>query len=152
MFKKQLWVSKARIVCLHKVYPLGTLVSSIPQDQQPFYDFNPHYSGGCGTYRLLTGQTWEMLYCVYNPGPGEHTQMTYRQDVHQYMTEVLQPRLGWKRISSQRLESIKKFLVGKKILLTATEHLYHGENAQEFIPEGYKSWDNYFDVIFKDLH
>lgn len=151
MSKNQMWLTKARIVRLHKVYPSGTLIQGIPMDQQSYYDFNPRYVGGCGTYRLLTGTTWEMLYCVYSPGPGYREHLTYRLDVHQYITEVLQPRLGWKHISPQRLERIEKLLVGKKVTLTSNKWLSYGEIGDDFIPDGYNTWNEYFEEIFCDL-
>lgn len=151
MTNQRLWVSKARIVSLDKVYPDDTLVQGVPLEQQVYYDCNPHYVGGCGTYRLLTGKIWEMHYLVYKPGPGVNEPLTFRLNIHQYFTEILLPRLGWNRVSPQRLERIRGLLVGKKISLRSSAPIRYGELAEDFLPMDFDSWDQLFDSILSGL-
>lgn len=151
MTKNDYWITKARIVCLDKVYPYGTLVTGIPREKQIYYDNDRRCSGGNGTYRILTGKFWEMTYCVYRPGPGRHEPVTYCLDVHEYFSQTLRLRLGWNRISPKRLDRIKELIVGKKIAVRSVSYCRYGSLAEDFLPLDYDSWDSLFDHLLADL-
>lgn len=151
MKKNKFWESKARILGLDKVYPGNTLIQGIPKEEQMYYDLNPLYVGGCGTYRLLTGKFWEMRYLVYKPGPGRKHPRIYSLDVHHYFTDILQPRLGWKLISPQRLERIRALLLEKKVSLRSSTHIQYGDDAEDFLPLDYDSWNSLLESIFSGL-
>ena len=152
MKKNQFWISKARIVRLEKVYEDSPLIQGVPKEDQYYYDCNPMYVGGFGTYRFITPMYWELKYCVYKPGPGYDDQLTYTLNVHKYVTKTLQPRLEWYRLSQNRLNLIREKLVGKKVKLLASGEVEYGRPAKSFIPFDYDNWDMLFDSLLIDLN
>ncbi len=67
-------------------------------------------------------------------------------DIHEYITQSLMPKLGWRPITQQRLDMLNEILKGTDMDLVTTDTT-EAALYRNFLPVGFKTWDEYLDSI-----
>lgn len=104
---------RGRIVDLQKrTFKSCTITQGIPKEEQPVYDNSNKFVGGCGTYAhdFETETSYIMKVVVY--ADEENPKSTVTTDITDLIKEE---NPTWVRISPQRLDKLRKKIVGEKI-------------------------------------
>lgn len=104
---------RGRIVDLQKrTFKSCTITQGIPKEEQPAYDNSNKFVGGCGTYAhdFETETSYIMKVVVY--ADEENPKSTVTTDITDLIKEE---NPSWVRISPQRLDKLRKKIVGEKI-------------------------------------
>ena len=107
---------RGRIVDLQKrTFKSCTITQGIPKEEQPAYDNSNKFRGGCGTYAhdFETETSYIMKVVVY--ADEENPKSTVTTDITDLIKEE---NPTWVRISPQRLDKLRKKIVGEKIDMT----------------------------------
>lgn len=145
------WRTEAILLSIKKEMPLVHMVTGISKSQQPHYDALPGVHGSNGTYVENANPYWVLTFRVKRLAFEVDQSVNLTIDVHDYITNELMPKLGWERISENRLNHLNRCIKGKRTSVIA----YDMEEApifRSFYPENSKdSWNEFLNNCFRDL-
>lgn len=143
------WKTKGRIISLTKKMPLARLVHA-KKEQQEAWNNSPSFHGSNGTYVENVNPFWCLNIKIKRPSYEVPQPIEIPKDVHDYITQSLMPRLGWGRITQERLNRINTVLSGIETELvtfdTDKAALY-----REFLPISFNSWNDFLNDKLKDI-
>lgn len=150
--KKSLyWPTEATLLSIDKKSEGGHIVTGIPKSKQAFYDALPGIHGSNGTYAEHTTYYWALTYRVKYLAYEWRVSGVLFEDINDYITNELKPRLGWERISPQRLERLNKCIKGRK-LKVITRDVDEAPGARSFFPENSNDrWNEFLNDCFNGL-
>ena len=141
------WKTKGLILSLQKIMPIVHGYHA-KKDQQHLYDNSPFLHGSNGTYVENANPYWCLVIKVKRPSYECPEPLKLNIDIHEYVTEVLMPKLGWERITQDRQNMLTEHLKGVTLDLI-TKDTDKPALYRDFLPVGYKSWGDYLDTIIK---
>lgn len=145
------WRSEAILLSIKKEMPLVHMVTGISKSQQPQYDAFPGVHGSNGTYVENTNPYWALTYRVKRLAFEVDQSANLTIDVHDYMTNELMPKLGWERISENRLNHLNRCIKGKRTSVI-TYDMEEAPIFRSFYPENSKnSWNEFLNDCFRAL-
>lgn len=146
------WKTKGRIVSVTKELPL-LHVSHAKKSEQETWD-NSHYCHGSnGTYVENANLYWSLNLKVMRPSYEVPQPTICNIDIHNYITQSLMPKLGWARITQERLNRLNEILSGVKMELE-TSDTDKAAVYRKFKPVGFSGWNDYLDsiILTKSFH
>lgn len=144
------WRTEATLLSISKETPLIHVTTGISKTQQPCYDALSGVQGSNGTYVENASPYWALTYRVRRLAYEVDKSETQIIDIHDYITNELMPRLGWERISADRLEILNKCIKGKRITVI-TRDMEQTPGSRSFYPVNCKSWNDFLNDFFKML-
>jgi len=144
------WRTDATLLSISKETPWVHVTTGISKSQQPRYDAFPGVHGSNGTYVENVNPYWALTYRVRRLAYEVDKSETLTLDIHDYITNELMPRLGWERISAERLEILNKFIKGKRITVI-TRDMDQTPGSRSFYPVNSNSWNTFLNDCFKEL-
>lgn len=145
------WRTEATLLSISKETPWVHVTTGISKSQQPRYDAFPGVHGSNGTYVENANPYWALTFRVRRLAYEVDKSETLTLDIHDYITNELMPRLGWERISADRLEQLNKCIKGKKVTVI-TRDMNEAPGARTFFPEKSKNgWNEFLNECFKEL-
>ncbi len=151
--KKKLlyWTTKATLLSIEKKSEGGHIVTGIPKSKQGIYDALPGIHGSNGTYAEHTTYFWALTYRVKYLAYEWRVCDILIEDINDYIIGELKPRLGWEKISPQRLERLNKCIKGKQ-LTVITHDMDVAPGYRSFYPENSNDkWNDFLNDCFKDI-
>lgn len=139
------WKTKGLILSLQKIMPLVHSYHA-KKDQQHIYDNSPFLHGSNGTYVENASPYWNLVIKVRRPSYECPEPLKLNIDIHEYVTEVLMPKLGWERMTQERQNMLIGRLKGVKLDII-TKDTDKPALYRDFLPLGFKSWGEYLDTI-----
>lgn len=139
------WKTKGRILSLTKEMPIAHIYHA-KQDEQDSWDHSPYVHGSNGTSVENVQAFWSLNIKIKRPSYEVPNPMRTNLDIHEYITQSLMPKLGWGRITQQRLDRLNEILKGTDMDLVTTDTT-EAALYRNFLPVGFKTWDEYLDSI-----
>ena len=144
------WRTEATLLSISKETLLVHVTTGISKTRQPSYDALSGVQGSNGTYVENASPYWALTYRVRRLAYEVDKSETQIIDIHDYITNELMPRLGWERISADRLEILNKCIKGKRITVI-TRDMEQTPGSRSFYPVNCKSWNDFLNDFFKML-
>lgn len=139
------WKTKGLILSLQKIMPIVNSYHA-KKEHQYIYDNSPFLHGSNGTYVENANPYWNLVIKVRRPSYECPEPLKLNIDIHEYLTEVLMPKLGWERMTQERLNVLIERLKGVKLDLI-TKDTDKPALYRNFLPSGFKCWGDYLDTI-----
>ena len=145
--RRTTWRTKGRILSLTKEMPI-VRVYHAKKDNQYGWDNSPFFHGSNGSYAENTNPFWSLNIKIKRPSYEVPEPLRTNIDVHEYITTSLMPKLGWGRITQNRLDWLNETLSGKEMELE-TSDVNEAALYRTFLPIGFKSWGDYLDNVIE---
>lgn len=139
------WKTNGQILSLSKELPIAHIYHA-KKGEQVNYERSPFVHGSNGTYVENVQPYWSLNIKIDKPSLEMAQPLKTNIDIHDYITQSLMPRLKWGRITGQRLERLKEILAGIEMKLV-TADTTKAALYRNFLPVGFKNWDDYLDSI-----
>ena len=143
------WETEATLLSIWKV-EWGHGVTGISKSEQPLYEALPGIHGSNGTYAGYTITSWTLYYRVKRHANEWFESNVLFEDISNYMVHELKTRLGWKKISPQRLERLNRCINGKK-LTVITHEMDKDYIDRSFTPKDNNNWNDFLNDCFQEL-
>lgn len=143
--RRTTWRTKGRKLSLTKEMPI-VRVYHAKKDNQYGWDNSPFFHGSNGTYAENTNPFWSLNIKIIRPSYEVPEPLRTNIDVHDYITKTLMPKLGWERITQNRLDWLNEILEGLVVELE-TSDINEAALYRTFLPIGFKSWGDYLDSV-----
>jgi hypothetical protein len=145
------WKTDAKIIKISKEMPIQRMIQGISKQEQSSYNNSPFLHGSNGTYIENTNSFWCLTFKVkrlaYEVDKPEYLTL----NIHNYITSKLMPKLGWEKITANRLAKIND-MIKNKPLKVVTYDMDEPPIYREFIPEDSKSnWDSVLNELLSQL-
>ena len=140
------WKSEAISLVISKEFPPCRIVTGIKKDQQVHYDNSYGLHGSNGTYVENVNQTWCLVFKVKRIGIEVDTSADFIIDIHKYITKKLMSKLGWGKITKERLEFLNNILKNKTLKVICRD-LSIAPIYRNFVPLEYDNWETALDTI-----
>jgi hypothetical protein len=139
------WKTRGRILSIKKELP-PVQVFHAKKEEQTYLDNAPGIHGSNGTYVENANPFWSLNIQIKRASFEVTDPIRTNIDVHEYITKSLMPKLGWGRITQDRLDLLNKILSGTVMELETSDT---NETAlyRKLLPIGYTSWDDYLDAL-----
>ena len=147
--KRTTWKTKGRIISLTKEMPI-VRVYHAKKDNQYGWDNSPFFHGSNGTYAENANPFWSLNIKIKRPSYEVPEPLRTNIDVHEYITTSLMSKLGWERITQNRLDWLNEILSGKEMELE-TSDVNEAALYRSFLPIGYMSWNDYLDYVIMSV-
>ena len=144
------WRTEATLLSISKETPLVHITTGISKSQQPSYDALPGVHGSNGTYVENANPYWVLSYRVRRLACEVDKSETLTTDINDYITCELMPRMGWERITANRLELLNQRIKGKKTIVV-THEIKKPPLYRSFYPENSNCWNDFLNDCFKEL-
>jgi len=144
------WRTEAILLSISKEMPLVHGITGIPKSQQHQYEASPGIHGSNGTYVENANPYWTLTYRVKRLACEVDRSVNLTADIHDYITSELMARLGWDRISANRLELLNQCIKGKRITVI-THDMDEAPGSRSFYPVNSQSWNGFLNDCFKEL-
>ena len=145
------WRTEATLLSISKETPLVHVTTGISKTRQPSYDALSGVQGSNGTYVENASPYWALTYRVRRLAYEVDKSETQIIDIHDYITNELMPRLGWERITSDRLELLNN-CIRKKRVAVITRDMDQTPGSRFFFPENSNDcWSDFLNDCFKEL-
>lgn len=139
------WKTKGKLESITKETPL-LHVYHAKKTEQDKWDSSPYFHGSNGTYVENAIMYWCLNLKIKRPSYEVPHPIPYSVEIHNYITQTLMPKLGWERITQDRLKKLNNIIEGKTLELETTDTDQAALN-REFKPVGFKDWNDYLDSI-----
>lgn len=139
------WKTKGLILSLQKIMPI-VHGYHVKKDQQHIYDNSPFLHGSNGTYVENANLYWCLVIKVKRPSYECPEPLKLNIDIHEYVTEVLMPKLGWERMTQDRQNMLEERLKGVSLDII-TKDTDKPALYRDFLPVGFKNWGDYLETI-----
>lgn len=143
--KYKSWKTKGRILSVTKEMPLVHIYHA-KKEEQGSWDNCPGVHGSNGTYVENANPFWSLNIKIKRPSYDVPEPIKTNIDVHDYVTQSLMPKLGWGRITQDRLKQLNDILSGQEMELETHETSEAALN-RTFLPIGFPDWDSYLDSL-----
>lgn len=143
------WRSSCQLLRLCKEMPIQHIYHA-NKDNQAGLDNSPWVHGSNGTYVENVNPFWTLYIKIKRPSYEVPKPCQINLDVHDYITKRLMPKLGWGKISSNRLEVLNN-IIENKFVNVVTNDTSEAALYRNFHPIGYNSWDEYLDELFSSI-
>ena len=143
--KYKTWKTKGRILSLRKELPVAHVYHAKKREQLS-WDHAPGVHGSNGTYVENVNPFWCLTIKIKRPSFEAPEPIPGYIDIHDYVTKSLMPKLEWGRITQDRLDRLNEILKGVEMELV-TSDTTEAALYRNFLPIGFKSWDEYLDSI-----
>ena len=145
------WKTDAKIIKISKEMPIQRMIQGISKQEQSSYDNSPFLHGSNGTYIENTNPIWCLTFKVkrlaYEVDKPEYLTL----NIHNYITSILMPKLGWEKITVNRLEKVND-MIKNKPLKVVTYDMDQDPIYREFIPDDSKSnWDSVLNELLSQI-
>lgn len=145
------WKTDAKIIKISKEMPIRRMFQGIPKQEQSSYDNSPFLHGSNGTYVENTNASWYLTFRVKRLAYEVDKPECFTIDIHQYITSKLMPKLGWEKITANRLTKVND-MIKNKPLKVVTYDMDKPPIHREFIPYGSNSsWDSILDELLSQI-
>ena len=145
IMKYKSWKTKGKILSLTKTMPVAEVFHAKESDQE-VWDHMPGVHGKNGTYVDNASPFWSLNIQIKRASFEVTDPIRTNIDVHEYITKSLMPKLGWGRITQDRLDLLNKILSGT-VMELETSDTNEAALYRMFLPIGYTSWDDYLDAL-----
>lgn len=145
IMKYKSWKTKGKILSLTKTMPVAEVFHAKESDQE-VWDHMPGVHGKNGTYVDNASPFWSLNIQIKRASFEVTDPIRTNIDVHEYITKSLMPKLGWGRITQDRLDLLNKILSGT-VMELETSDTNEAALYRKFLPIGYTSWDDYLDAL-----
>ena len=139
------WKNRGRILSIKKELP-PVQVFHAKKEEQTYLDNAPGIHGSNGTYVENANPFWSLNIQIQRASFEVTDPIWTNIDVHEYITKSLMPKLGWGRITQDRLDLLNKILSGT-VMELETSDTNEAALYRKFLPIGYTSWDDYLDAL-----
>lgn len=139
----KVWKTIGRIKGLSKEMPVGSVYHA-KKEEQAGWDSSPFFHGSNGTYVENVSSNWRLNLVIMKPSREYFCPIDYNEDIHEYITQSLMPRIGWGRITQERLNRLNAIVSGTNVEVE-TFDTTEGAAYRNFTPVGYTSWNEYLD-------
>lgn len=143
--KYQSWKTKGRIISITKEMPV-VYVYHAKKDRQSVWDNSPYFHGSNGTYVENANPYWSLNIKIKRPSYEVPDPIRTNIDIHEYVTKSLMIKLGWERITQNRLNWLNEIISGTEMELETTD-TDEAALYRTFTPIGFKTWDDYLNSI-----
>jgi len=145
------WKTDAKIIKISKEMPIQSMTQGVSKQEQSSYDNSPFLHGSNGTYIENTNPIWCLTFKVkrlaYEVDKPEYLTL----NIHNYITSILMPKLGWEKITVNRLEKVND-MIKNKPLKVVTYDMDQDPIYREFIPDDSKSnWDSVLNELLSQI-
>ena len=145
------WKTDAKIIKISKEMPIQRMIQGVSKQEQSSYDNSPFLHGSNGTYKENTNPIWCLTFKVkrlaYEVDKPEYLTL----NIHNYITSILLPKLGWEKITVNRLEKVND-MIKNKPLKVVTYDMDQDPIYREFIPDDSKSnWDSVLNELLSQI-
>lgn len=145
------WKTDAKIIKISKKMPIQRMIQGISKQKQSSYNNSPFLHGSNGTYVDNINSIWYLTFKVkrlaYEVDKPEY--LTF--NIHNYITSKLMPKLGWKKITKNRLTKVND-MIKNKPLKVVTYDMDDPPIYREFIPYGSNSnWDSVLNELLSQI-
>ena len=145
IMKYKSWKTKGKILSLTKTMPVVEVFHAKKSDQE-VWGHMPGVHGKNGTYVENANPFWSLNIQIKRASFKVTDPIRTSIDVHEYITKSLMPKLGWGRITQDRLDLLNKILSGTEMELD-TSDTNEAALYRKFLPIGYTSWDDYLNAL-----
>jgi len=145
IMKYKSWKTKGRILSLTKTMPVVEVFHAKKSDQE-VWDHMPGVHGKNGTYVENANPFWSLNIQIKRASFEVTDPIRTNIDVHEYITKSLMPKLGWGRITQDRLDLLNKILSGT-VMELETSDTNEAALYRKFLPIGYPGWEEYLDSL-----
>lgn len=145
IMKYKSWKTKGKILSLTKPMPVVEVFHAKKSNQE-VWNHMPGVHGQNGTYVENANPFWSLNIQIKRASFEVTDPIRTNIDVHEYITKSLMPKLGWGRITQDRLDLLNKILSGTVMELD-TSDTNKAALYRKFFPIGYTSWDDYLDAL-----
>ena len=145
------WRTDAKIIKISKEMPIQRMIQGVSKQEQSSYDNSPFLHGSNGTYKENTNPIWCLTFKVkrlaYEVDKPEYLTL----DIHNYITSKLMPKLGWEKMTENRLAKVND-MIKNKLLKVVTYDIDKGPIYREFIPDDSNSnWDSVLNELLSQI-
>lgn len=145
------WKTDAKIIKISKEMPIRRMIQGISKHKQSSYDNSPFLHGSNGTYIENTNAFWYLTFKVkrlaYEVDKPEYLTV----NIHNYITSKLMPKLGWEKLTVNRLAKVND-IIKNKPLKVVTYDMDEPPIYREFIPDDSKSnWDSVLNELLSQI-
>lgn len=145
------WKTDAKIIKISKEIPIRRMIQGISKQKQSTYDNLPFLHGSNGTYIENTNAIWHLTFKVkrlaYEVDKPEYLTL----NIHNYITSKLMPKIGWEKITANRLDRIND-MIKNKSLKVITYDIEDPPIFREFIPAyANNNWESVLDELLSQL-
>ncbi|MBR1991289.1 MAG: hypothetical protein IJ986_03330 [Bacteroidales bacterium] len=137
---------KAKIISLSKDMPTFCYMHHAKKAEQSRWDNSYFFHGSNGTYVENVNPSWNLNIEIMRSSFKSRYPREISIDVHEYITQWLMPKVGWKRISSKKHDKLNAILSGVIMDLSTYDTL--GDKSDcDYMPFGYDTWNVFLDSI-----
>lgn len=145
------WKTDAKIIKISKEMPIQRMIQGISKQEQLPYDNSPFLHGSNGTYVENTNPVWCLTIKVkrlaYEVDKPEYLTL----NIHNYITTKLMPKLGWGKITANRLAKINA-MIKNNTLKVVTYDMNEAPICRDFIPDDSNgNWDSVLNELLSQI-
>lgn len=136
------WRTEAKVVGILKKMPGTHMVQGVKASQQASYDSCYGCHGSNGTYVENANPEWVLKVRLRRLDFAVDESDLWYIDIHQYITQKLMPRLGWRKISDNRRKYINDAIMDQTIKVVNRDM-----GNRYFLPIDYSGWEDFLDSL-----